>query len=112
MAALPSELTAGEAATAIRDRRLSPLELVDGALARIEALDGTVQAFCFIDQENARRDAGILGQEAARGAFRGALHGVPFAVKDIFCTAASRPRPDRPCSRGMFPASTARPSRA
>ena len=86
MATLPGELTAGKAATAIRDRRLSPLELVDAALARIEALDGTVQAFCFIDQENARRDAGILGQEAARGAFRGALHGVPFAVKDIFCT--------------------------
>jgi aspartyl-tRNA(Asn)/glutamyl-tRNA(Gln) amidotransferase subunit A len=82
----PSELTAGEAARAIREGRLSPLELVEAALARIETLDGTIQAFCFIDAEKARRDAELLGQEAARGSFRGALHGVPFAVKDIFCT--------------------------
>ena len=86
MATPPSELTAGEAATVIREGRLSPLELVDAALARIDAFDGTIQAFCFIDREKARRDAMLLGQEVARGIFRGPLHGVPFAVKDIFCT--------------------------
>jgi Asp-tRNA(Asn)/Glu-tRNA(Gln) amidotransferase A subunit family amidase len=86
MAADPSELTAGEAAAAVRNGGLSPLDLVDAALARIAALDGTIEAFCFLDRENARRAAAKREREAARGDIRGPLHGVPFAAKDIFTT--------------------------
>ena len=86
MAPHPSQLTAGEAAAKVRTGSLSPLDLVDAALERIDQLDRAIQAFCFVDREAARREAIDLGREAAHGCLRGPLHGVPFAAKDIFCT--------------------------
>ena len=75
-----------EAAAAIRRGIISPLELVDSLLERIDSLDDEIQAFCFVDRENARQQAVQLGYEAIRGNIRGTLHGVPFIAKDIFCT--------------------------
>ena len=79
-------MTCCEAAAAIRQASVSPLELVDSLLERIDALDGEIEAFCFVDRENARRRAIELGNEAARGIIRGPLHGVPFVAKDLFYT--------------------------
>jgi aspartyl-tRNA(Asn)/glutamyl-tRNA(Gln) amidotransferase subunit A len=82
-----SELTASEAAAAIRDKRCSPLELIDALLARIDAVDGRVRAWVRVDRDGARAEARRAGDEAARGSFRGPLHGVPFGAKDIFYSA-------------------------
>ena len=73
-----------ELATAIRDRRLSALEVVSACLERIEARQPTVNAFIHIDAEGALRQARAADSRLARGEPIGQLHGVPVAHKDIF----------------------------
>lgn len=82
----PANLTVAEAAALIRDGSLSPLELVDAYLARIEALDPVVLAFNTVLAEQAREVARAM--EGRRG--RGALWGVPLALKDNYFTAGVR----------------------
>ncbi|MGH7333399.1 MAG: amidase [Candidatus Rokuibacteriota bacterium] len=84
------ELTASEAAALIRARQLSPVDLVEALLARIAAVDGRVKAWTLVDHEGARAVAQRCAAEAASGAWRGPLHGVPFGIKDIFYTAGLR----------------------
>jgi aspartyl-tRNA(Asn)/glutamyl-tRNA(Gln) amidotransferase subunit A len=81
------ELDVADAARAIRDKVVSSLDLVDALLERIEAVDGRVQAWAYLDRAGARAAARQATEEAARGVFRGPLHGVPFGAKDIFYTA-------------------------
>jgi aspartyl-tRNA(Asn)/glutamyl-tRNA(Gln) amidotransferase subunit A len=76
-----------EAARAIRARELSPVELVEALLARIDALDAHVRAWALVDREGARAAAQRAADEMARGVVRGPLHGVPFGAKDIFYSA-------------------------
>jgi aspartyl-tRNA(Asn)/glutamyl-tRNA(Gln) amidotransferase subunit A len=80
-------LDAVDAARAIREKVLSPVDLVDVLLDRIERIDGRVQAWVLVDRDGARRAARQAADEAARGTFRGPLHGVPFGAKDIFYSA-------------------------
>ncbi len=82
----PHELGAADAARAIRGKELSPVDLLETVLARIDAVDARVQAWAFIDRAGARAMARQRADEAARGIFHGPLHGVPFGVKDIFYT--------------------------
>jgi aspartyl-tRNA(Asn)/glutamyl-tRNA(Gln) amidotransferase subunit A len=83
----PHELGLAEAARAIRAKTLSPVALVEALLARIDALDGRVQAWARLDREGALAAARAAEAEVARGVLRGPLHGVPFGAKDIFYTA-------------------------
>ncbi|MGH7300184.1 MAG: amidase family protein, partial [Candidatus Rokuibacteriota bacterium] len=72
-----------ELAAAVRLRRLSPVELTGAHLDRIAKLDPTLRAFITVDGDGARATARILEREAAAGAWRGPLHGVPLAYKDL-----------------------------
>jgi aspartyl-tRNA(Asn)/glutamyl-tRNA(Gln) amidotransferase subunit A len=63
---------------------LSPVELVRAALAAIDATDASVNAYSEVFAKRALTEAAILEAEARRGQLRGPLHGVPFAVKDLF----------------------------
>ncbi|MFG1705341.1 amidase [Nonomuraea sp. M3C6] len=78
----PTELTLAEAAWMIRNRQISPLELVDAYLARIDAFDATYQAFNTVLADAAREAA----QAAGRRQRRGPLHGIPLAIKDNYYT--------------------------
>lgn len=80
-------LTVGEASALIREGRLSPVALVERALHRIESLDEQVRAWVCVDREAARATAAEREAEAQTGRFRGALHGIPVGVKDIFDVA-------------------------
>jgi aspartyl-tRNA(Asn)/glutamyl-tRNA(Gln) amidotransferase subunit A len=80
-------LDAVDAARAIREKVLSPVDLVEALLVRIERIDGRVQAWVLVDHDGARRAARQAADEATRGTFRGPLHGVPFGAKDIFYSA-------------------------
>lgn len=71
------------AAQAIADGHLAPLDLVDGALRRIDELDGDLQAWVMVDDDGARAQARALADELARGHCRGPLHGIPLGIKDI-----------------------------
>jgi Asp-tRNA(Asn)/Glu-tRNA(Gln) amidotransferase A subunit family amidase len=78
----PYQLTASEAAALIRERKLSCEELARSCLARIAARDAVVRAWLHIDPERAIRAARELDKLAAKGA----LHGLPFGVKDVIDT--------------------------
>ena len=81
------DLTLAEAARLISTRKLSPVELTDALLARTEALEPQLNAFITRTPDTARDAARAAEAEIARGGWRGPLHGVPFAVKDIYDTA-------------------------
>jgi aspartyl-tRNA(Asn)/glutamyl-tRNA(Gln) amidotransferase subunit A len=83
-------LTIADAARLIERRRISPLELTDALIARIEALDPQINAFLLPTPEKAREHARAAEREIMAGNYRGPLHGVPFGLKDIYCTAGIR----------------------
>jgi aspartyl-tRNA(Asn)/glutamyl-tRNA(Gln) amidotransferase subunit A len=80
------QLTVSQAAKKIRLNQLTPLELVDSLLARIQELEPKLDAWVTVDAEGARKTAKILTAEAKRGIFRGPLHGIPVGIKDIYDT--------------------------
>jgi Asp-tRNA(Asn)/Glu-tRNA(Gln) amidotransferase A subunit family amidase len=80
-------LSAGDAARLIRDGVISSEQLVRGCLERIQAVDGEIQAWAFLDPEHALRQARAADEARLSGRPVGALHGVPVGVKDIIDTA-------------------------
>ncbi|MDO9707641.1 amidase [Paracraurococcus lichenis] len=76
-----------EAARAIAARQLSPVELAEACLSRVEKLDGTLHAFIRLDAAGARAQARASEARVMKGEARGPLEGIPFAHKDIYCTA-------------------------
>jgi aspartyl-tRNA(Asn)/glutamyl-tRNA(Gln) amidotransferase subunit A len=81
------DLTLAQAAALIKTRKLSPVEYTRALMARTEALDPQLNAYITRTNEAALEAAGAAEAEIARGSYRGPLHGVPFAVKDIYDTA-------------------------
>jgi aspartyl-tRNA(Asn)/glutamyl-tRNA(Gln) amidotransferase subunit A len=79
-------LTIAEAATLIEKKQLSPVELVDSRLARIERLDGRLNSFIRVEAETARAAARAAEAEIMGGRYRGPLHGIPIGLKDIYET--------------------------
>jgi aspartyl-tRNA(Asn)/glutamyl-tRNA(Gln) amidotransferase subunit A len=70
-------------AAAIRERKVSAVEVTTECLERIGRLDGRLRAFITVDAEGALASARALDADAAAGRWRGALHGVPLAYKDL-----------------------------
>lgn len=79
-------LTIAAAAQLIRSRKLSPVEYVDALLKRIESLDSQLNAFITVTADLARKQARQAEAEITAGRYRGPLHGIPFALKDIYNT--------------------------
>lgn len=77
-------LSATEISQAYAERRLSPVEVVQALLARIDSVDKRLHAFVFVDAEGALDAARQAEKEILAGRILGPLHGVPIAVKDIF----------------------------
>jgi aspartyl-tRNA(Asn)/glutamyl-tRNA(Gln) amidotransferase subunit A len=80
-------LTAAEATRAFAARKLSPVELLQALLARIERLDPKLNAFIRLDADAALDAARAAEREIAAGHIRGPLHGVPVGIKDIIDVA-------------------------
>ncbi len=76
-------LTVAEAAERLRSKALSPVEYAKALIARVERHDGKLNSFLRFTPEIALEDARRAEGEIARGAWRGPLHGVPYALKDI-----------------------------
>ncbi|OAF17012.1 hypothetical protein AYJ54_37295 [Bradyrhizobium centrolobii] len=79
-------LTIAQAAALIAARKLSPVELVQSCLARIEKLDDTLHAFIRLTPARALAEAKAAEAQIMTSGPRGPLHGIPIAHKDIFCT--------------------------
>src|SRR6266478_6319429 len=67
----------------IRAGRISPVEVVERSLGRIRKWDSRLHAFIRLDEEGALKAARALQADAAAGRWRGPLHGVPLAFKDL-----------------------------
>jgi aspartyl-tRNA(Asn)/glutamyl-tRNA(Gln) amidotransferase subunit A len=98
------ERGAAETARAIREGTLSPVDLVEALLQRIEAVEARVQAWALVDGAGARAAPRQAADEAARGVLRGPLHGVPFGAKDIFHSAGLRTEGGSKVMAGFVPA--------
>lgn len=83
-------MTIREAADALREKRLSPVELTTTAIARIHRLDATLRAFITVTADYALERARQAETELASGRDRGPLHGIPIAVKDLFAMRGVR----------------------
>jgi aspartyl-tRNA(Asn)/glutamyl-tRNA(Gln) amidotransferase subunit A len=79
-------ITATELLAEYRAGRLSPVEATKNALARIDELNGTLNAFCLVDAAQALADAARSEERWRRGEPQGLLDGVPVSVKDILLT--------------------------
>ncbi len=91
MADIPvHEWTLLTAAKAVRDKKISSRELTRALLSRIERINPKINAYVTVLPEAAMREAEARDEEIARGIVRGPLHGVPVAIKDIFCTKGIR----------------------
>jgi amidase len=76
--------SATELAALIRERKLSPVEVMQAVIARIEARNPSLNAFVFTDFEGALDAARQAEQQVMDGKATGPLHGVPTAMKDLF----------------------------
>ena len=79
-------LPALELAARIRARKLSPVEVVDAVLGRIERVNPTLNAFCTLTAEEARDAAQAAEVSVMTGEELGPLHGVPVSIKDLVFT--------------------------
>ena len=79
-------LTIADAARLVKARKLSPVELTEAHLDRIAAFDAQLNAYITVTAEIARRQARRAEREIMKGGYRGALHGIPFGLKDIYNT--------------------------
>jgi len=93
-----TDLSLVEAGALVQQRSISSSELVDATLRRIEATEPVVHAYALVLAEDARRRARQADRELAQGHWRGPLHGLPLAVKDICYT---RDAPTEAGSRAM-----------
>jgi Asp-tRNA(Asn)/Glu-tRNA(Gln) amidotransferase A subunit family amidase len=75
-------LSASEQAKLVRDRALSPVELVRACLDRIERYDARLRAYITVCADEALEQAKAAERDIASGKHRGPLHGLPFGVKD------------------------------
>jgi aspartyl-tRNA(Asn)/glutamyl-tRNA(Gln) amidotransferase subunit A len=79
--------SAGELARDVRARRLSPVEIAEALLARIDAVNPRINAFVHVNVDLVRRRARELEATVMRGDPLGPLHGVPFSIKELTAVA-------------------------
>jgi len=79
-------LTLSDLAAAIRKREITSVEATRAVLDRIKALNPSLRAYLTVLDEPALRQAEVADKEIAAGKYRGPLHGVPVAVKDLCWT--------------------------
>ncbi|MGD9592379.1 MAG: amidase, partial [Candidatus Berkiella sp.] len=85
---IPDYLSISHAAKLIKSKELSPVELVESRIKRIERLDGKLHSFITLLADEALIAAKLAEKEIASGTYKGPLHGIPIGLKDVFETAA------------------------
>ncbi|MBI2166126.1 MAG: amidase [Chloroflexi bacterium] len=93
----PFRMTIAQASSLVQSRTLSPVDLMESLLQRIERLEPHLKAWAYLDREKALAAARRCEEEISTGHYRGPLHGIPIGVKDIFYTS------DMPTSAAFAP---------
>ena len=83
-------LTIHQAGELIRNGELSPVELTRACLERIQDTDERLHSFILLLADEALEQARTAEAEILRGSYRGPMHGIPFALKDLYDTAGVR----------------------
>jgi aspartyl-tRNA(Asn)/glutamyl-tRNA(Gln) amidotransferase subunit A len=83
-------LSVTEASQLLRAQKISPVELVEAFLARIERIDDKIKSYLLVDAAGARAKAKAAEAEIKAGRWRGPLHGIPYGAKDTFYTKGLR----------------------
>jgi aspartyl-tRNA(Asn)/glutamyl-tRNA(Gln) amidotransferase subunit A len=83
-------LSITEAADQLRRKAVSPVELVQACLSRIESIDDKLHSFITVTAELALEQAKTAEQEINSGTNRGPLHGIPIGIKDLYATKGIR----------------------
>jgi aspartyl-tRNA(Asn)/glutamyl-tRNA(Gln) amidotransferase subunit A len=83
-------LTLAAAAEAIKSKELSPVDLAKFSLEKISLLNPKLNAFIAVLEENALKEAKHAETEINKGNYVGPMHGIPYAVKDIYATRGIR----------------------
>jgi aspartyl-tRNA(Asn)/glutamyl-tRNA(Gln) amidotransferase subunit A len=84
------ELSIAEAGRRLRAGSITSIALTRDALARIAALDPLLHAFVLVTADRALADAERADRELQSGVDKGPMHGIPYALKDIYATAGIR----------------------
>ena len=82
--------SAGTLSRLVQSKEVSPVDIIDAHLARIEATEPMLNSFITLLPEEARAAARRAEQEIQSGNYRGPLHGIPVALKDLFNTGGVR----------------------
>src|SRR5438105_1839093 len=85
-----TQLSLSAASELIRSRKISPVELTQACLSRIDRLNSKLNAFITVTADSALSQARAAEGEIQRGNWKGPLHGVPIALKDLIDTASVR----------------------
>ena len=83
-------LTIHQAAALLRNGELSPVELTRACLERIQDTDDRLHSFILLLADDALAQARVAEAEIRRGDYKGPMHGIPFALKDLYDTAGVR----------------------
>ncbi len=102
-----SDLTITTLSALLRRRKLSPVELTQAMLSRIERLDPQLNAFITVTPDLALSQAKRAEKDIAHGAYRGALHGIPVCLKDLYHTSGVRTTAGSRILRDYVPAENA-----
>ena len=89
-AASLSMATLAEASQLVRAKKVSPVELTQACLRRIEQLNSKLNAFITVTADSALAEARAAEADIQRGRWKGPLHGIPIALKDLVDTAGVR----------------------
>lgn len=87
---MTAPLTIAEAAPLIERGELTPTELTEASIARLEKIDGALHSFVTPTLDRARQEAAEATTEIKAGRYRGPLHGIPYSLKDVFNTRGVR----------------------
>ncbi|KPK91490.1 MAG: hypothetical protein AMJ94_07255, partial [Deltaproteobacteria bacterium SM23_61] len=86
----PYRLTLSEMIQQVSRKKLSPVDLAESLLRRIDLLEPSIQAWVTIDRGKVLEEARRCEKEIGRNRKRGPLHGIPLGIKDIFYTAGMK----------------------
>ncbi len=85
-----TKLSLGEASELVRSGKVSPVDLTQACLSRIEQLNPKLNAFITVTADSALAQAREAESDIQRGRWKGTLHGIPIALKDLVDTAGVR----------------------
>jgi aspartyl-tRNA(Asn)/glutamyl-tRNA(Gln) amidotransferase subunit A len=83
-------LELNEAASLIKSKEISPVEITEAFLGRIQQIDGRLNSFITLTADSALEEARQAEREILDGRYRGLLHGIPLALKDLYETQGIR----------------------